>query len=192
MTKEEILKLFSDTGVLKTGHFLLTSGRHSGKYLQCAQLLQYPEATEKACKELAKNFKYMNIETVISPAVGGILVSYEMARALNTRAIFAEREEGKMTLRRGFTLRPGERVLVVEDVVTTGGSVKEVIDLVRAHGAEVVAVGVLVDRSGGKVDFNVPTSCLLGLEVKSYFPEECPLCKQGLPVIKPGSRKLKA
>jgi orotate phosphoribosyltransferase len=192
MTKEEILKLFSDTGVLKTGHFLLTSGRHSGKYLQCAQLLQYPEATEKACQELAKNFKDMNIETVISPAVGGILVSYEMARALNTRAIFAEREEGKMTLRRGFTLRPGERVLVVEDVVTTGGSVKEVIDLVRAHGAEVVAVGVLVDRSGGKVDFKVPTFCLLGLEVESYSPEECPLCKQGLPVIKPGSRKLRA
>lgn len=191
MTREEILQLFSDTGVLKTGHFLLTSGRHSEKYLQCAQLLQYPDATQKACQELAKNFADVNIQTVISPAVGGILVSYEMARALNTRAIFAEREDGEMTLRRGFTLQPGERVLVVEDVVTTGGSVKEVINLVKALGAEVVGVGVLVDRSGNKVDFEVPTYCLLDLEVESYSPEACPLCKQGIAVVKPGSRKLK-
>jgi len=191
MTREEILKLFSDTGVLKTGHFLLTSGRHSEKYLQCAQLLQYPQATQKACHELAKNFKDMDIQTVISPAVGGILVSYEMARALGTRAIFAERENGEMALRRGFTLQPGERVLVVEDVVTTGGSVKEVINLVKSLGAEVVAVGVLVDRSGKKAEFGVKSFSLIDVEVESYLPEECPLCKQNIPIQKPGSRKLK-
>lgn len=189
MTREEILKLFSKTGVLKTGHFLLTSGRHSNKYLQCAQLLQYPEATEKACSELAKHFKDMNIQTVIGPAMGGIIISYEMGRQLDIRSIFAEREDGKMALRRGFAVKPGERVLVVEDVVTTGGSVKEVISLIKELGGEVAAVAALVDRSGGKVDFGVPAYYLLDLEVKSYTPEECPLCKKGLPVVKPGSRK---
>ena len=190
MTREEILQLFSDTGVLKTGHFLLTSGMHSEKYLQCAQLLQHPEATEKACQELAKNFQDLDIQTVISPAVGGILVSYEMARALKTRAIFAERENGKMTLRRGFTLQPGEKVLVVEDVVTTGGSVKEVIDLVKSLGAEVVGVGVLVNRSGKEMTFEAPSYSLLELEVETYSPEECPLCKKGSKAEKPGSRKI--
>ncbi|MDN5301633.1 MAG: orotate phosphoribosyltransferase, partial [Thermoanaerobacteraceae bacterium] len=116
LTREEIIKLFTDTGVLKTGHFLLTSGRHSDRYMQCAQLLQYPDAAEKACSELAQKFKGMDIQTVIGPALGGILVSYEVARALNARSIFAERENGVMTLRRGFTLKPGEKVLVVEDV----------------------------------------------------------------------------
>jgi len=189
MTKDEIIKLFADTGVLKTGHFLLTSGRHSARYLQCAQLLQYPDAAEKACRELAKNFEDMGIKTVIGPALGGILVSYEVARALKARSVFAERENGEMALRRGFCIEPGERVLVVEDVVTTGGSVKEVISLAKSRGAEVVAVGALVDRSGGKVDFGVPARYLLNFEVESYLPEECPLCKQGIPAIKPGSRK---
>jgi orotate phosphoribosyltransferase len=189
LTREEIIKLFTDTGVLKTGHFLLTSGRHSDRYMQCAQLLQYPDAAEKACSELAQKFKGMDIQTVIGPALGGILVSYEVARVLKARSIFAERENGVMTLRRGFTLKPGEKVLVVEDVVTTGGSVKEVIDLAKAHGADVLAVGALVDRSGGRVDFGVPAHYLLEMEIKSYLPEECPLCKQGVPAIKPGSRK---
>lgn len=189
LTREEIIKLFTDTGVLKTGHFLLTSGRHSDRYMQCAQLLQYPEMAEKACRELAEKFKDLGVETVIGPALGGILVSYEVARALKARSIFAERENGTMTLRRGFTLSPGEKVLVVEDVVTTGGSVKEVIDLARAQGADVVAAGALVDRSGGRVDFGVPAYYLLELEIESYLPEECPLCKQGIPAVKPGSRK---
>lgn len=190
MTREEILELFSETDVLKTGHFLLTSGLHSDKYLQCAQLLQYPEATKKAISELAKHFKNKEIQTVIGPAMGGIIISYEMATQLGVRSIFAEREEGKMTLRRGFTVKPGEKVLVVEDVVTTGGSVKEVISLIKELGGEVTAAAALVDRSGGKVDFGVPAYYLLDLEVKSYAPNECPLCKDGMPIIKPGSRKL--
>jgi orotate phosphoribosyltransferase len=189
MTQDEILNLFKETDVLKTGHFLLTSGRHSDKYLQCAALLQHPWAAEKACNTLAKNFKNIKIDTVIGPAIGGIIVSYEMARALNARSIFAERENGKMVLRRGFTLKPGEKVLVVEDVITTGGSVKEVIELVKLCGAEVVAVAVIANRSGGKADFGIPLYSLLDIEVKSYSPEECPLCKQGLPMVKPGSRK---
>ncbi|MGI6423958.1 MAG: orotate phosphoribosyltransferase [Tepidanaerobacteraceae bacterium] len=189
MTREEVIKLFSETGVLQKGHFQLTSGRHSDKYLQCAQLLQHPDATQKACKELAKHFKDMNIETVIGPAMGGIIISYEMGRQLNCRSIFAERENGKMTLRRGFTIKPGEKVLVVEDVVTTGGSVKEVISLIKELGGDVVGVAVLVDRSGGKVDFGVSAKYLLDLQVESYLPKECPLCKEGLPMTKPGSRK---
>ncbi|MDD4569305.1 MAG: orotate phosphoribosyltransferase [Tepidanaerobacteraceae bacterium] len=189
MTREETLKLFSDTGVLKNGHFRLTSGRHSDKYLQCAQLLQYPEATERACSELAQHFKDMNIATIVGPAMGGIILSYEMGRQLKVRSIFAEREDGNMSLRRGFTIQPGERILVVEDVVTTGGSVKEVISLVKELGGKVVGVAALVDRSGQKVNFGVPTYYLLDLEVKSYTPEECPLCKKGLPITKPGSRK---
>jgi orotate phosphoribosyltransferase len=189
MTREEIQKLFTDTGVLQTGHFILTSGRHSSKYLQCARLLQYPAAAEKACRELALNFKDFGVETVIGPALGGIIVSYEVARALNARALFAERENGQMTLRRGFVLKPGEKVLVVEDVVTTGGSVKEVIELAISCGAQVLGVGALVDRSGGKVDFGVPARYLLNLEVESYLPEECPLCAEGIPAEKPGSRR---
>lgn len=190
MTREEILELFTKTDVLKSGHFLLTSGLHSGKYLQCAQLLQYPDATEKAVGELAKRFKEVGIETVVGPAMGGIIISYEMARQLGARSIFAEREDGKMTFRRGFTIKPGEKVLVVEDVVTTGGSVKEVISLIKELGGEVAAVAALVDRSGGKVYFGVPAHYLLDLEVKAYAPDECPLCKNGIPIVKPGSRKL--
>jgi orotate phosphoribosyltransferase len=189
MTREEIIKIFTETGVLKTGHFLLTSGRHSDKYLQCAQLLQFPEIAEKVCRELAQNFKKMNINTVIGPAIGGILVSYEVARALNVRSIFAEREEGDMTLRRGFSIEPGEKVIVVEDVVTTGGSVKEVIAMATDLGADVVGVGALVDRSGGKVDFGVPAYYLLNLDVNSYLSNDCPICRKGIPVVKPGSRK---
>ncbi|MCR4430414.1 MAG: orotate phosphoribosyltransferase [Tepidanaerobacteraceae bacterium] len=188
MDRQEILSIFSDAGAMLSGHFILTSGRHSDRYMQCARLLQHPEAAEKVCRELADKFKDAGIETVIGPALGGIIVSYEVARALRARAIFAEREDGVMSLRRGFALKPGERVLVVEDVVTTGGSVKEVIDLALSCGAEVVAVGALVDRSGGKVDFNVPAHYLLELEIKSYLPEECPLCKLAIPAVKPGSR----
>jgi len=191
VTREEILELFTKTDVLKTGHFLLTSGLHSDKYLQCAQLLQYPEATEKAIAELANNFKDKGIETVVGPAMGGIIISYEMARQLGAKALFTEREDGKMALRRGFAIKPGEKILVVEDVVTTGGSVKEVISLVKELGGEVVAVAALVDRSGGKVDFGVSAYYLLDLDVKSYAPEECPLCREGLSVVKPGSRKIK-
>lgn len=189
MTKEQIIKLFKDLDVLQTGHFKLTSGRHSDKYLQCAKLMQHPTHTEEICQQLAKKFKSQNIQTVIGPAIGGIVLSYEMARALGVRTIFAERENGKMTLRRGFSIEPGEKVLVVEDVVTTGGSVKEVISLAKSLGADVVGAAALVDRSGGKIDFGVPTHYLLELQVKSYLPEQCPLCKKRTPITKPGSRK---
>lgn len=189
MTKQEIIKLFKDLEVLLTGHFQLTSGLHSDKYLQCAKLMQYPVYTEKVCQHLAQKLKNENIETVIGPAIGGIILSYEMARALGARAIFAEKEDEKMTLRRGFTIKPHEKVLVVEDVVTTGGSVKKVINLVKSFGADVVGIAALVDRSGGKVDFPVPAHFLLELEVKSFSPKDCPLCQKGEPIIKPGSRK---
>jgi len=188
----EILDLFQKLGVLKEGHFLLTSGRHSNRYMQMAQLLQHPEETERLCRLLAERMETENIDLVVSPAVGGILVGYEMAKILKTRNIFCERENGKMTLRRGFQIQPGERVLVVEDVVTTGGSVKEVIDVVKANGGNVVGVGVLVDRSNGKVEFDVPFQAMLSMEVESYEPDTCPLCKEGkTPAIKPGSRGIK-
>ncbi|WP_066638800.1 orotate phosphoribosyltransferase [Desulfolucanica intricata] len=190
LNKDDIIKIFSDTKAMLTGHFLLTSGRHSNQYFQCAQVLQYPRHCETLCKELAGRFKDLGIETVVGPAVGGITVSYEMARILGARSLFTERENGSMILRRGFNVRPGEKVLVVEDVITTGGSVKEVIDLIRNAGAEVVGAGVLVDRSNGQVDLGVPTEALLVTSVVSYNPEECPLCKEGIPVVKPGSRKI--
>lgn len=188
MQREEILDLFQKTGVLLEGHFRLTSGRHSGKYLQCAQVLQYPQYTDKLAEELAAAFTGQAIDTVIGPALGGIIIAYEVARKLGTRALFAERENGVMTLRRGFRISPGERVLVVEDVVTTGGSVNEVLEIVAAQQGQVVGVGALVDRSGGRLNFGVPLRALLELEIPSYSPAECPLCQAGLPLVKPGSR----
>ncbi|WP_201024156.1 orotate phosphoribosyltransferase [Tepidibacillus decaturensis] len=192
MTKEEILTIFQETGVIKEGHFLLTSGRHSKHYMQMAQVLQYPQITAKLCSSLADPFQDKQIDVVVSPAVGGILVGYEVSRALGVKNIFCERENGKMTLRRGFQIEPGQSVLVVEDVVTTGGSVKEVISVVEQSGGEVVGVGVLVDRSNGNVDFGYPFHALLSMEVESFSKESCPLCLEGKhPAIKPGSRGLK-
>lgn len=188
MQREEILDLFQKTGVLLEGHFRLTSGRHSGQYLQCAQVLQYPQYTDQLAEELAAAFTGQAIDTVIGPALGGIIIAYEVARKLGTRALFAERENGVMTLRRGFRISPGERVLVVEDVVTTGGSVNEVLEIVAAQQGQVVGVGALVDRSGGRLNFGVPLRALLELEIPSYSPAECPLCQAGLPLVKPGSR----
>lgn len=188
MTKEEVLKIFQDTGAMLTGHFKLTSGRHSNRYFQCAQVLQHPEHCGKLCAELARRFAGKQVETVVGPAMGGIIVSYEVARGVGARSIFAERENGTMSLRRGFTIRPGEKVLVVEDVITTGGSVAEVIELVRRSGGEVVGVGVLVNRSGGKADLGLPIEALLETSVESYDPEFCPLCREGIPAVKPGSR----
>lgn len=191
LNREEILSIFEQTGVLQEGHFILTSGRHSSQYMQMAQVLQHADMTEKLCKSLAEPFKDEKIDLVVSPAVGGILVGYEMSRILGVKNIFCERENGKMTLRRGFQIEPGQRVLVVEDVVTTGGSVKEVIAVVEEAGGHVVGVGVFVDRSNGKTDFGYPFHALLPIEIKSYEPEECPLCKEGkIPAIKPGSRSL--
>ncbi|MEL7568850.1 MAG: orotate phosphoribosyltransferase [Dehalobacterium sp.] len=191
LNQDQALDLFRKSGALLEGHFVLTSGRHSDRYVQCAQVLKYPDYTALLCEEIASRFKEEKIDLVIGPAMGGILVAYETARHLGVMNLFAERENGKMTLRRGFTLQPGEKVLVVEDVVTTGGSVQEVIDLVLRQGAEVVGVGVLVDRSGGKADFGVRKEAVITMEVPSWEPEICPLCKEGSKAVKPGSRGLK-
>lgn len=188
--ENNILEIFKKTGALLHGHFLLTSGRHSSMYFQCAKVLQYPEYTEKVCKVIADYFKTYEIDTVISPAMGGIIVGQEVARQLNKRSIFAEREDKKLTLRRGFTIDKGEKLLVCEDVVTTGGSVFEVIDIVKQQGGEVVGVGYIVDRSSGKVQFGYPQVSTMKMDVISYSPEECPLCLEKLPLVKPGSRKV--
>ena len=189
MTREEIIEIFTKSGAMLTGHFRLTSGKHSNNYFQCAQVLQVPQYTKQLCKELADRFRQQEVETVIGPAMGGIIVSYEVARALGVRSLFTERENGKMALRRNFNITPGEKVLVVEDVITTGGSVAEVIEVVRKLGGQVVGVGVLVDRSNGKADLGVRTEALLTVSVETYDPDNCPLCEQGIPAVKPGSRK---
>ncbi len=194
LTRDEIIDMLKNTGALLEGHFLLTSGRHSDRYIQCAKMFQYPKYSEIICRQLAEEIKDagIDVDLVIGPAIGGIILSYEMGRALGVKNIFAEREEGIMTLRRGFEIRPGERVLVVEDVVTTGGSVREVINLIENTGGRVVAVSSVVDRSGGRVDFGVPSFSLIRLEVQSYSSDECPICRQGdIPLVKPGSRGIK-
>jgi len=189
LTEAEILDIFTETKVLLEGHFRLTSGLHAAQYMQCAQLLQYPNHTEVLLKDLASYFVDQNITAVVGPATGAIILAYEAAKQLGVRSLFTEREDGKMVYRRGFTLGPEDRVLVVEDVVTTGGSVKEVIAATKEKGAEVVGVGVLVDRSGGRVDFGVPLKALLTVNIQTYQPEDCPLCAAGSTPIKPGSRQ---
>ena len=191
LTETEILEIFKKTESLFEGHFLLTSGRHSDKYFQCAKVLQYPEHIEQLCSIIADHFKNHEIDTVISPAIGGLVVGQEVARQLNKKFIYAERENKNLTLRRGFSLSEGEKVLICEDVVTTGGSVFEVINIVKNNNAKVAGVGFIVDRSNGKVDFGFPQISTLKMEVVSYLPEECPLCKDGLEIVKPGSRKIK-
>ncbi len=184
--------MLKDRNAVLEGHFLLTSGRHSNRYVQCAKLFRYADTSELICTELAESFKDEKIDIVVGPAIGGIIMAYEMGRQLNVPNIFAERENGVMTLRRGFSVEEGMRCLVCEDVVTTGGSVKEVIALLGSMGAEVVGVGSVVDRSDGKVDFGVPFHAVLSMEVTSWEADECPLCKEGkLPVVKPGSRNFK-
>ncbi len=189
LSQEEAISIFTRSGALMEGHFKLTSGRHSNRYMQCAQVLQYPQFTEQLAAHIAEKFAADKIEVVIGPAMGGIIVAYETARQLKVPGIFCERENGQMALRRGFTLQPGSRVLVVEDVVTTGGSVVEVMEIVRATGAEVIGVGVLVDRSAGQVDFGVRKEAVLTMDIESWPPDDCPLCREGRgEAIKPGSR----
>jgi len=190
LTGDEVLDIFKKTGALLSGHFLLTSGRHSNMYFQCAKVLQYPEYTEAVCRTIADYFRNSDIDTVIAPAIGGIVVGQEVARQLGKRFIFAEREDKDLVLRRGFTIEPGEKLLVCEDVVTTGGSVQEVINIVKQNNATVVGVGLIVDRSNGKVNFGYPQVSTFRMEAISFTPEECELCKQGIPAIKPGSRKV--
>ena len=190
LPKEELLQIFRQTNALLDGHFLLTSGLHSPQYFQCAKVLQYPKYLHLFAGELAKHFEYSEIELVISPAIGGIVVGTEVGRMLAVRTIFAERENGTMNLRRGFEIKKGERVLVVEDVVTTGGSVNEIIQLAKNAEATLAGVGYIVDRSNGKTTFNAKTFSVLQLDVVTYPPDTCPLCKEGTPAVKPGSRGL--
>jgi len=189
LPKEELLQIFKQTDALLEGHFLLTSGLHSPHYFQCAKVLQYPNYLHLLAGEIAKHFEYSEIELVISPAIGGIVVGTEVGRMMEARTIFAERENGAMSLRRGFEIKKGERVLVVEDVVTTGGSVNEIIHLVEKAGATLAGVGYIVDRSNGKTTFNAKTFSVLQIDVVTYSPDLCPLCKEGTPAVKPGSRK---
>lgn len=191
MKDQNILEIFLRTNALLNGHFLLTSGRHSNQYFQCAQVLQYTDYNEIICRKIADHFVNTEIDVVISPAIGGIIVGQEVARLLGKKSIFAEREDKILTLRRGFQIEEGKKYLVCEDVVTTGGSVFEVMDIIRNNGGIVAGVGYIVDRSNNKVQFNVPQFSTLQLEVVSYNSEECPLCKQNIPAIKPGSRKVK-
>lgn len=187
-----VLDLFRSTGAYLTGHFRLTSGLHSPEYLQCALVLQHPRHAEELGRKLAQRLEQMMwpevISVVASPAIGGLIIGHEVARALNVRFIFAEREAGKMTLRRGFEIVPGDNAVVVEDVITTGGSTREVVEALQERGANVLAAGSIIDRSGGVAEVGVPRVALETLQVTTYSPESCPLCAQGIPVVKPGSR----
>jgi orotate phosphoribosyltransferase len=185
---QHLLTILQQTGALLEGHFQLTSGLHSPRYLQCARVLQYPEHAQWAGQMLAAHFADAGVNAVVAPAIGGIIVAHEVARALGVRGLFTERESGTMTLRRGFQIASDEKILVVEDVVTTGGSTRETIEAVTRAGGTVVGAASLIDRSGGGVDVGVPSVALLTLEVPAYEPSECPLCKEGTKAIKPGSR----
>jgi orotate phosphoribosyltransferase len=184
----DVLATFRKCGALLEGHFVLTSGLHSNRYLQCAKVLQYPDLAEACGAGVAALFHSEAPTVVIGPAIGGIVIAQEVGRALRVRALFAERENGVMTLRRGFELRDNERVLVVEDVITTGGSAREVVEMAAARGAAVVGVGCIIDRSDGQACFSAPLRALATIAVATYAPESCPLCAQGSPAIKPGSR----
>jgi orotate phosphoribosyltransferase len=189
-----ILRIFRDTGAYLSGHFRLTSGLHSPEYLQCALVLQHPEHAASLGAKLASELRGVaqaeTIGVVVSPAMGGLIIGHEVARALGTRFLFTERDpaSGRMTLRRGFTLQPNEAAVVVEDVISTGGSTREVVDIVKAAGARPIAAGSIIDRSGGKAQVGAPRVALATLEVVAWQPDDCPLCRQGLPVLKPGSR----
>jgi orotate phosphoribosyltransferase len=183
-----LLDLFKTVGALLEGHFRLTSGLHSPGYLQCALVLQHPQHAESCGAAIAARVQDLGVQAVVSPAIGGIVIGHEAGRALAVRAIFAERQDGALTLRRGFALAPGERVLVVEDVVTTGGSTRETIDVVRAAGGVVVAAASVIDRSGGDQQLDVPYHALATIALPTYDPAACPMCAQGQPVVKPGSR----
>lgn len=192
MIPDEVLEIFEATHALLKGHFRLSSGRHSDRYLQCALVLQYPWYAEKLCAALAEEVKPLAPQAVLSPAMGGLFVGQELARALRVRHIFTERnkETDAMELRRGFSVQQGEKFFAVEDIITTGKSIKESLQVITKLGAEVVGVGCLIDRTGGESAsfFDVPVKSLVSLRVESWEEKDCPLCRQGLPVVKPGSR----
>jgi len=190
MNQDEVLSMFKQSGALLEGHFLLSSGLHSDRYLQCALVLQHPQQAAALGIALADRLRALgdSPDFVIAPALGGILVAHEVARAAGVRGLFAERQEGALRLRRGFSIQPGEKAYVVEDVITTGGSTKETMEVVTQAGGIVTAAGSLIDRSGGRIDLKVPRTALAVLDVPAYPPQECPLCKTGSQAIKPGSR----
>ena len=189
MNSEQILEHFRRTNALLEGHFILSSGLHSPKYLQCALALQMPSAAAQFGTAIAEQFKDANIETVASPAIGGLIVGFAVAQSLNVRFIWTERQNGEMTVRRGFSVKENERILVVEDVITTGGSTRECIVALESHGAKVTNAASIIDRSNSAADVGVPRISLVSLEVPSYKPEDCPLCAEGIETNKPGSRK---
>ncbi len=188
MTRDDLLDLFRRSGALLEGHFRLTSGLHSPGYLQCALVLQHPDAAERLGRAIADRARDWRPTVVLSPALGGIVIGHEVGRALGVRAIFAERQDGALTLRRGFMIAETDRVLVVEDVLTTGGSTRETMQVATAAGGRVVGAASIVDRSSGAAKFDVPYAGLLQMDLPTYEPEHCPLCARGLPVVKPGSR----
>jgi orotate phosphoribosyltransferase len=190
MERAEVKEIFKKTGVLQEGHFKLSSGLHSDKYLQCAQVLQYPDQAQKLADELAARFSDIEIDVVVGPAMGGVTLSYAVGLGLGKKTIFTERVEGEMTLRRGFQLKSGDRVLVVDDVLTTGKSVNEVIEVLDREEADLVGVATLVDRSAGEVEFDAPIKSLFAVDVTAYEPEECPLCAEDKEIDKPGSRDI--
>ncbi len=187
-----VMELFEKSGAVLHGHFILTSGLHSDTYMQCAKLFEHGDIAEALCREAADKIKKYSPDAIVSPATGAIIFGYELGKQLGIPNMFAEREKtGNFALRRGFELKPNSRVAIAENVVTTGGSVKEVIELVESLGSKVVAVVEVVDRSAGKADFCVPNESLLCIDVKTYSPEDCPMCKAGSPAVKPGSKGLK-
>ena len=188
--KDEILEIFKKSKALLSGHFLLSSGLHSDIYFEKFQVLQYPEYVQILCKKLAEKFERDKIEVVVGPTTGGIIIAYEVAKNLKTRAIFAESEEGKRIFKRGFQLNEGERTLIVDDILTTGGSINEVINLVKEYKGNIIGIGVLLDRSGGKVKFDYPLKALATVEAKTYQAENCPLCGENVPLVKLGSKKI--
>ena len=192
MTSDEVLETFRRSGALLEGHFRLSSGLHSSGYLQCALILQHPADAELLGRAIAERVRRLRPSVVLSPALGGVVIGHEVGRGLGVRAVFVERQDGAMLLRRGFVLSETDRVLVVEDAVTTGGSTRETIQAALAAGAQVVGVASIVDRSGGRTRFDVPFESLLKIDLPTYQPEECPLCAKGLPVVKPGSRPMVA
>lgn len=196
MNRDEVLAVFRETDALLEGHFVLSSGLHSPRYLQCARVMMHPEAGARLCAALADKVRERlggeGVDLVVSPAMGGVVVGYELARQLGCPAIFAERVEGAFTLRRGFAIEPGQRVLMAEDIVTTGLSSRECIDCIREHGGEVVAASCLIDRSDGAADVGVPLVALLGLAVPAWPADALPPELAAIPATKPGSRGLKA
>lgn len=188
MRPSEVTRLFQGCGAWLEGHFVLSSGLHSREYLQCALILQHSTLAARVCQALAQRFVSDEVTCVVSPALGGIVAGYETARHLGARAIFAERQDGRLQFRRGFNVGPRDRALIVEDVVTTGGSVEELMNLVRDAGATVVGIGALVDRSSGWAAFDVKFHALMSAQIKTFAADECPLCKEGVPMSRPGSR----